>query len=66
MSDELKLKPQYWAEQYGVMIADPDGWRSPGDPSWDTPITRDDFEARLWISTICIEDNDLYRKMMRK
>jgi len=66
MSDELKLKPQYWAEQYGVMIADPDGWRSPGDPSWNTAISRSDFETRMGMSTIAVVDNDLYRKMMRK
>jgi hypothetical protein len=66
MSEELKLKPQFWQEQFGVKIADPDGWRSPGDPSWDTAITQEDFRDRMSISTVAVVDNDLYRKMMRK
>jgi hypothetical protein len=66
MSDEVKLKPEFWAEQYGIKIHDPDGWRNPGDPSWNTPLTRDDFEQRMRFSTIAVIDNDLYRKMMRQ
>jgi hypothetical protein len=32
-------------------ILDPDGWRGVNAPTWDTPITRDEFERRLAMCT---------------
>jgi hypothetical protein len=43
--------PTEWELELGYRIMDRDGWRRPGDPSWDEPITRRDFEQRAMMST---------------
>lgn len=51
-SEDLRTSDQ-WAKEYGIVVLDPDGWRSPGDPLFSfTKITRADFEKRAWMSTI--------------
>ncbi len=56
-----KKTPTEWSEIYGVVIIDPDGWRLPYSPWWDTPIDQQDWERRLFISTIMVEDNEKYK-----
>jgi hypothetical protein len=46
-----KRTPEEWCSQYGVDIADPDGWRHPDAPAWDEPITLADFYDRARQST---------------
>lgn len=48
---ELRL-PVEWAAEMKMEILDPDGWRRPGDPPFDQPITLDDFLPRMWMSTL--------------
>jgi hypothetical protein len=47
---ELKTGRQ-WAHERGIEIIDPDGWRSDGRDLNDH-ITKEDFEARIAISTV--------------
>lgn len=47
----VKRTPEQWCEQYGVDIADPDGWRSKDAPAWDEPIALADFLQRARQST---------------
>lgn len=47
----IKRTPEQWCEQYGVDIADPDGWRSKDAPAWDEPIALADFLQRARQST---------------
>ena len=46
-------KPEDWERITGITIMDADGWRSPGDPPYEKPISRDEFMRRMSISTIC-------------
>ena len=46
-----KRTAEQWCEEYGVDIADPDGWRHPDAPAWDEPITLADFYQRVSQST---------------
>lgn len=48
--------PDEWCAEYGLDIADPDGWRSKGDPAWDEPIDLPDFWRRFGRSTARIPD----------
>lgn len=43
--------PDVWCVRYGIEIRDPDGWRTPDAPSWDTPITLAEFQRRSAMST---------------
>jgi hypothetical protein len=43
--------PDKWCDVYGLIIADPDGWRHPNDPDWTTPIGLREFYARACEST---------------
>jgi hypothetical protein len=54
---ELKT-PEEWSTIYGIRIMDPDGWRMPNAPKWDTPISREEFSWRMGISSITVEDPD--------
>ena len=51
MDEELRT-PQEWQEIMGVVIMDPDGWRTKDAPAWDEPITQSEFQTRAAISTI--------------
>ena len=46
-----KFAPRTWGIIQGIEILDPDGWRKDGQ-SFDTPITRAEWEDRKAISTI--------------
>jgi hypothetical protein len=46
-----KRTSEQWCEEYGVDIADPDGWRYADAPAWDEPITLVDFYRRVGEST---------------
>ena len=52
--------PADWQLATGIRIADPDGWRVAGDPSWETPISREDFLARAQRSTVLAWPRPLY------
>lgn len=43
--------PEQWADEVGITILDPDGWRIDGK-DFEEPITFEDFEHRLVNSTI--------------
>lgn len=51
MSFVKVLTPDQWCSRYGVTISNPDGWRTPGSPSWDEPITLREFHRRAGAST---------------
>lgn len=46
-----KRTPDEWCKIRGIKILDPDGWRGPNDPSWDTPIDWMEFSERASRST---------------
>lgn len=50
-SDVERRTPDAWCSRYGVEIRRPNGWGTPGAPSWHTPITLADFRARFAVST---------------
>lgn len=44
--------PDEWCELTGIQIMDPDGWdRKNYFVSWNTPITREEFIKKAWMST---------------
>jgi len=43
--------PEEWCEQYGLIVLDPDGWRTPGAPAWTDPIGLAEFYHRAIEST---------------
>jgi hypothetical protein len=47
--DELH-HPEYWEIVYGIVIHDPDGWRSAGVP-WDRAISKNEFNQLAATST---------------
>lgn len=50
--------PEEWCAEYGLDIADPDGWRHPGAPAWHEPITLLEFADRYALSTVqCVNPN---------
>jgi hypothetical protein len=44
--------PDAWCTEYGLEIADPDGWRTEDAPAWDQPITLPEFAARYYLCTV--------------
>jgi hypothetical protein len=53
--DEIKKTAFEWADLDNILIYDPDGWREGaplGEKSMDEPITQDEYDKRVWISTI--------------
>lgn len=63
MSDETLLTGQEWAQQYDVIIRDPDGWRS--DPlgycSLSDRINEREFWERVAGSTVTASEKALKR-----
>ena len=47
-----KMLPQEWAAKEGMRILDPDGWRTPSAPPFDSPITEAQFRKLAWGSTM--------------
>jgi len=58
----LTLKPEAWAALLGVIILDPDGWRSPTQSylpkDWEAPLELREFLGRALPSTMKMEDGD--------
>lgn len=52
MTDEELHTPTEWQEYLDYVILDPDGWRREDAPSWDTPITKEEFLHWASYSTI--------------
>lgn len=53
-----KKTPEDWAEEKGIVIVDPDGWRRDGAPALDEPITEEEFNRRAAESTIASRRED--------
>jgi hypothetical protein len=54
-----------WQEIYGIIVRDPDGWRTADAPSWDTPISRTEWQKRMGISTIQVVDRNKFLEQQR-
>lgn len=61
-----KRTPEQWCAEYGIDIADPDGWRNTGDPAWDEPITLPDFLRRAARSTTRGLTPDVWNRLSRE
>ena len=61
-----KRTPEQWCAEYGIDIADPDGWRNTGDPAWDEPITLPDFLRRAARSTCRGLTPDVWNRLSRE
>ena len=46
-----KRTPEEWLTEYGLSVADPDGWRGQYALPWDEPIDLPDFWRRFGEST---------------
>jgi hypothetical protein len=57
---EMK-KPAEWAKDYGITIADPDGWRSPHAKNFDLPLDEQEFRQRLGGCTLGFHDMEKFR-----
>ena len=51
MNTEILKTPEEWSVIKNVLILDPDGWRIPESPSWETPISEKEFDERLLLCT---------------
>lgn len=47
---ERKL-PSEWESIFRIKVVNADGWRGESAPSWDTPISRDEWNTRMAVST---------------
>jgi hypothetical protein len=61
---QLRL-PSEWEKIFRLTVKDPDGWRSgvdgyPDPKGWDVPITHDEFNARMTVSTVDVRER--YRR----
>ncbi len=45
-------KPVEWQVEFGLVIVDADGWRGKDGKSFDEPISREEFQKRMMISTV--------------
>lgn len=50
--DELLASPAVWEALFETRVLDPDGWRMPGAPRYDEPITALDWSRRMMVSTV--------------
>ncbi len=51
MEEVLKL-PREWAREDGIRVLDADGWMGKDGRSWFEPISREEFDRRVAISTV--------------
>lgn len=52
LAKDLELRtPTEWAELRGIVILDPDGWRTKDAPRFDEPISLNEFTERVTVST---------------
>lgn len=50
--EEVRLRTGYdWQHIFEIEVTDPDGWRKGDGVTFNTPITRADFQARIAVST---------------
>lgn len=54
-----------YPDQAGCVVVDPDGWREPDAPEWDTPITLDEYRRRAAHSTANHHPDPAHRLRMR-
>jgi hypothetical protein len=47
----IRKRPVTWAKLRGIIIYDPDGWRS-DKQSFYKPVTEDEFNRRMMLCTI--------------
>ena len=54
MIDPAKVRklPAEWAEEEGMVIIEPNGWRRPGAPSFETPITYAQYHSLALMSVL--------------
>ena len=48
----VKHRPATWERLTGIRIIDPDGWRGPNGEKWETPITKEEWNRRMAVSTV--------------
>lgn len=63
MSSPVLRTPEEWCARYGLEIADPDGWRHPNAPSWDTPLGLPEFWRRFRECTVRMVDRPTYERI---
>lgn len=51
MMDEERKLPGEWERDFGIKVADPDGWRNAGVP-WSRELTRSEFNLLCAESTV--------------
>ncbi|UVG35234.1 hypothetical protein SEA_CECE_228 [Microbacterium phage Cece] len=50
---EDRRTPDEWCAHYGIEVMDHDGWdRSNLDEDWAIPLTKDEFSAKIGVSTV--------------
>lgn len=52
LSGPVKYRPATWERLTGIRILDADGWREPNAKEWETPITKEEWNKRMMVSTI--------------
>lgn len=52
IDEPLMRLPQEWASEDGLIILDPDGWRGKGDPSFEEPCTKEEYQKRMPRCTV--------------
>lgn len=50
--------PEQWAEEKGIVVVDPDGWREDGYFLWDKAISEEEFDRRAAVSTTASRKED--------
>jgi hypothetical protein len=56
MNADTLRTPDEWANDLGIHILDPDGWRGPNGRNFSDPIAADEFDRRVWMCTIRLDD----------
>lgn len=56
--------PEEWCDQYGLTIADPDGWRERDAPPWDQPLALPEFWRRFNQCTVRAVDREAYDRIV--
>lgn len=58
------LRPEEWCDRYGLIILDPDGWRTHDAPDWNEPVTLGVFHTLLATSTANAVATGAYSRIM--
>lgn len=62
---ETLRTPDEWCEHYGLVIADPDGWRGRDAPPWEQPLGLAEFWARFNHCTARRVDDETAARIIR-